>query len=146
MGYTHYFEQKKTVEQEKWNDYCEEVRFLLSNIVAMERIVLQPDVESDHEFYEINENFISFNGDGSMNLDHETFYINRKKDPSTFLFCKTNRKPYDLAVCGCLILAHKHLPGYFNISSDGGSADWEPALNYLEDVFGEKFEIPFKKN
>ena len=74
---------------------------------------------------------IVFNGDESVGLAHETFYVT----PETFEFefCKTARKPYDLMACAVLISMKKHLKG-FSYSSDGDLADWTPAQVFYKSV------------
>lgn len=68
------------------------------------------------------------NGDGS----YETFSVPRvfqRRDPPETAqegwllnFCKTNYRPYDLCVQGCLIVLSHHLGnGHFRVSSDGDS-------------------------
>ena len=59
--------------------------------------------------------YIAFNGNGEMNLDHETCYFG--KEPG-FEFCKTARKPYDYTVREVLKIAEEM--GMINdVESDG---------------------------
>lgn len=47
----------------------------------------------------ITDDAVVFNGDGSRDLDHETFYItNNENELNDWQFCKTAEKPYDYAV------------------------------------------------
>lgn len=75
----------------------------------------------------INSRQIRFNGAGEDS--HETFYISKSKPKSSTLsdgafgFCKTARKPYDVAVCLILMVIHKHAPDVLKISSDGSWND-----------------------
>ena len=48
-------------------------------------------------------NEIVFNGNPKNEQDHETFYINKQNVYDGFNFCKTARKPYDLAVLAFII-------------------------------------------
>jgi len=88
----------------------------------------------------INESQVWFNGDGKMNMDHETFSIRWYDDsnPNGFGFCKTNRKPYDLLVCVSL-LAFQHAfdnPDVFTFSSDGDNAEWQTAKDVFTSITG----------
>ena len=74
---------------------------------------------------------ISFNGDATLGLDHESFRVT--PNTSKFDFCKTARKPYDLMVCAVLISMKKHLVT-FSYSSDGNSDDWKPAKAFYKSV------------
>jgi len=55
-----------------------------------------------------------------------------------FEFTKTARKPYDSAVCACLIVLQYHLGVWFRVSSDGDDADegWTTARQFCERVLG----------
>lgn len=98
---------------------------------------------------EITPNRIWFNGDASQDLDHETFVISLFsmdtfqsfediREKGVFGFCKTARKPYDLLVCLSLMVAKHHLGADFKISSDGGYAEWKPAIELYEKLFSRK--------
>jgi hypothetical protein len=98
---------------------------------------------------EITPNRIWFNGDGSKDLDHETFVISLFtmdtfqsfediSEKGTFGFCKTARKPYDLLVCVSLMAFKHHLGADFKISSDGGLHEWQPAIDFYEKLFKRK--------
>ena len=96
-----------------------------------------------------NETEIWFNGDEKKGLDHETFGITWKGEGG-FDFCKTARKPYDLAVCFCLLSFHNHFPReIFQLSSDGGEEEWQKALDLYNEITDNPLEIvhcenPFK--
>jgi len=60
------------------------------------------------------EDRIRFNGKGEEG--HETFLFETGKNSNEF--CKTARKPYDLAVCEILLVLKAHLPN-FTMKSDG---------------------------
>jgi hypothetical protein len=66
----------------------------------------------------------------------EDFYIPRIddrtrpiRDPQgrTFAFCKTARKPYDLAVTCCLLLFKDAFDDVIDVKTDGQDHDWEAA-------------------
>ena len=61
---------------------------------------------------------VCFNGDASMDYDHETCYIALDTD-NDFDCCKTARKPYDVAVCLTLLCFKKTFGEDFSYSSDG---------------------------
>jgi len=84
---------------------------------------------------EITDEFIAFNGDGSARIDveiesvggrtfpystdlaHEDFFFENKKGGG---FCKTERKPYDMAVASVLWWAKKTAPKKIDVSTDDG--------------------------
>lgn len=83
------------------------------------------------------------NGDGS----YEPFHIERVFHPlypeqQAMLgwwssFCKTNYRPYDLCVQGCLIVLHHHFgTRLLRVSSDGASSDWNDARDACQRVMG----------
>ena len=62
---------------------------------------------------------IAFNGDRSLDHNHETFSIGKE---TGFNFCKTARKPYDYAVRKVLRYAEEH--GFVtDVSDDGENED-----------------------
>lgn len=83
------------------------------------------------------------NGDGS----YETFRVARicrlrsarqeARGKWSGDFCKTNHRPYDLCVQGCLIVLNHHLGSdRFRVSSDGKSRDWDEARNACQQILG----------
>lgn len=84
---------------------------------------------------ELSSEAVCFNGVKANS--HETFLIERVfSGPPTprhgyWTFTKTARKPYDLAVTACLILARHHFGVHFLVTSDGEDADWNAARALL---------------
>lgn len=83
------------------------------------------------------------NGDGS----YETFAVARVRQPRFprdtatggwwSSFCKTNYRPYDLCVQGCLIILSYRLGnGKFRVDSDGDSRAWNDARDACQHVLG----------
>jgi len=83
------------------------------------------------------EDAIRFNGAEPLNL--EAFDLSR--GPAEFEFCKTSRKPYDLVVCGVLLVAKAVQPS-LSIESDGGAVEWRPAYEWVRSVVGDEVDIP----
>lgn len=89
----------------------------------------------------INDKQIIFNGDGENGLDHETFYVTMDYDADDcrFSFCKTERKPYDTAVCLALLCLKYAFGDDFEFSSDGeneGNVDtWECGWKEAHKIF-----------
>ena len=81
---------------------------------------------------------VSFNGDASTGNDHESCIIELDGKES-FNFCKTARKPYDVAVCIALICFHHYFGDCFTYSSDGnieeGEEGWKLAKEITSDYF-----------
>ena len=105
----------------------------------------------------ITDTCIKFNGDAKYELDHETFCIDladftdpennwsRRENGDIWDFCKTARKPYDLAVCLALMAFKDVFGDDFEYSSDGvtregikdpesikywKSINWKPEIEY----------------
>ena len=113
---------------------------------------------------QVDNDVIRFNGwkdDG-----HETFMLTKEKpeqagvlfeqlvqSPSwnpaakeSFDFCKTARKPYDMAVMLVLLIAHDVAPKSIRISSDGDwDSEWVPARDAYTKLFGKEPACPFAK-
>ena len=137
MGYTHTFEMTKKPDQGQWASLMLDVQTLFNTLPdvqmlshlgfdAEDDIVLRGPLGDNKPICHSRK--ISFNGDASKGMAHETFTLLAKKMDD---FCKTDRKPYDFAVCAVLILAFTHLPDCVRILSDGDEEDWTPALSWV---------------
>ncbi len=51
-------------------------------------------------------------------------------------FCKTNFRPYDLAVMAFLIVAKHNLGGSLQVQTDGTQEHWADAFALCQDTFG----------
>lgn len=102
-----------------------------------------PEVTPDH---------IRFNG--WKDEGHETFLVTRERpdppswDPASkesFDFCKTARKPYDLAVCLVLLSMSRHAPRSVRVGSDGDwEMEWTEARRVYKEMFGVEPKLLFK--
>lgn len=141
MGYTHYFAQKKEFSGTEWNDIVQKTK-LIYQLCEGSMIKLQYECDIPKKPV-ANREMIRFNGKDREG--YETFIITKKLNPQ-FNFCKTAYKPYDLAVCLVLLVAHKVAPGTLDIGSDGDwDKDWKGAKNAYLLLFGEAPECPFAK-
>jgi hypothetical protein len=81
---------------------------------------------------------IAFNG--VPDDDYESFCMPKYRDGDCFNFCKTARKPYDLAVCLALLRMAAIVPG-FSFDSDGSLSrepEWRKAKTAYAKIFGAK--------
>jgi hypothetical protein len=162
MGYTHYWEIKKTAPKKVWGKIIVDFKKLMDNMPETtntaggfsekDPLFLGGCRYTQHPI--VDDVQVFFNGsavpsekrkkdrnnwtDGDNDkLSHEVFYIYRiKKDNANFNCCKTARKPYDLMVCAFLILAEYHAPKYYNFSSDGDYDEWYPAITFVSKFLG----------
>jgi hypothetical protein len=170
MGYTHYFDIKKQPTQKQFNKIVEDVRviekfFNENNILSKnagghfnEDFVKLFGGDGNHKgvHYVVDEqngekNYTAFylNGDGTFDkgLSHEGFalFLDINCDEAMWSFCKTARKPYDLAVTLILLCAKYHLKGGIKITTDGGNDEWAHSFELFEDLFeGRKFMFEFE--
>lgn len=108
---------------------------------------------------ELNERYITFNGVGDEAC--ETFEIDSlpptpPTDPEdrwsahayeqyrnqgyVWTFCKTQARPYDLAVTAVLLRCYQLCPDAFVLSSDGDwTSDWVPARDLVIELFGKLY-------
>lgn len=95
---------------------------------------------------------VQFNGIGAEG--HETFFVTRIRTErmeweldrdEVFAFCKTARKPYDMAAMLCLLVMARHSDS-IRLESDGDwSAEWAPARDMFKKLFEVEAQCPFKK-
>jgi len=113
MGYTHYWKMDKPMkglmplQKELVLEVLKENKKFLFGPMGTGKPIFTDDM-------------ISLNGNAKTDEDHETFEVNFRQS-SEFEFCKTARKPYDLAVCKLLCVFS--LSEGFNFSSDGTERD-----------------------
>lgn len=117
MGYTNYWTQYKPFTKKEWDAIKKEYDYIKENF---NDVIIKDESENADE--------IIFNGLKENENDHETFYISRlfrkswySGDNVKFNFCKTARKPYDLAVWHMLTFIKIVAPNSIDISRDGWS-------------------------
>lgn len=147
MGYTHYWSYLP--ESEQWQAafprLLADTRVILDHVTA--HGIAIADAYGDGEPL-LSADEIAFNG--AEPEEYESFILGTRQDPDTrhrtwrgerftWTFCKTARRPYDLAVTATLLRARQLAPWHFAIGSDGyWDSDWKPA----RDLVGQLFE-PF---
>jgi hypothetical protein len=101
MGFTRYWEFNG-LNEEKFIDFSSICQILIDNMnIPLEDVT-------------VNNRKVRFNG---VDDDaHETFSFNL--DNTGFNFCKTNIKPYDEVVCGCLYVAKLIFGDSISINQD----------------------------
>jgi hypothetical protein len=156
MGYTHYFKMKKKPTKKAWNQAVADCKKLIENLPLHTETANNCSADDElhlngcfrYEKPVLNEDIIHFNGgngservidkDGDWedsiknDLGHETFHVDASgKELSGY--CKTSRKPYDLAVAACLIVLSKNIKG-FSFETDGKLDDWKQAIELVQSV------------
>jgi hypothetical protein len=130
MGYSHRYRGSLTQKQfEDWSIQCKK----LCKAVAKTDIKIGGgDGESNRP--EFSKEFVWFNGVGED--AYEGFSLEVSQAFVFDEFCKTDRKPYDLLVCACLIALKFTNPDHIEIVTDGDSEDWAEAIALYQQVTG----------
>ena len=151
MGYTHYFYRTPELDKSKFKAAVSDIRkvvALLPSVNPQEAQMCYPNGDDtdvklagwDGEVGtkpKFTDELVSFNGVGAD--AHETFLIAQtfeapdyRPDPDEeglhFAFCKTARKPYDIAVTASLAVLKHHLGDAIRVSSDGDFDEWADGL------------------
>ena len=134
MGYTHYWTQTRDFTRTEWAQIREDFEALLKDVQHVQGIPLANGNGDLGTSPEVTDQKIWFNGAGDDS--HETFCLNRVRPPRESWqssrggdFCKTARKPYDLAVTAALCyLASVTDPISHIVSSDGHGRDFLDGL------------------
>tara|TARA_B100001093_G_scaffold85429_1_gene77120 strand:+ start:677 stop:1006 length:330 start_codon:yes stop_codon:yes gene_type:complete len=108
MGYTNYWTHTNDFTDKEWLKVLEEFDYILD---ILENTVIETE-------YIDRDKCIAFNGIEKEDLDHESFVINKYKKDNELTFCKTVRKPYDIAVWHMLYFIHKETNAFSEISRD----------------------------
>lgn len=152
MGYTHYIYRSKAFTVKQWEKVSLEA-FQILDYCKGRRIVLAREYDSPTAGNpEVTPDHIRFNGWKSEG--HETFLVTRERperqswqseSEDSFDFCKTARKPYDLAVCLVLLSVKRHAPKSVRIGSDGEwDGEWTEARKIYRDLFGVEVDCPWE--
>ncbi len=162
MGYSHYWYRKNDFTQEQWEKICVETLDIIVKHCDRKRITLAWDYDAPAELQptlfggekwgpkipQVDNDTIRFNG--WKEKGHETFMVEREvpggnvESGEHFDFCKTARKPYDLAVCLVLLSMKRHAPDSVRIASDGGwDHEWVAAREVYKKLFDVEAECPF---
>ena len=145
MGYTHSWTRATTFPGEAWVMAAAECRRVIGHLMATGlKLQFESDDLAPPEF---GKNLIRFNGVGEEG--HETFLVERHYKPLAWekerykrgpwgTFCKTARKPYDVAVCACLIVLNRHFGKRFTVGSDGDDFEegWPLAREACQKILG----------
>lgn len=156
MGYKHYWYRPKIISPEKYAVLYNDMLKVLDSLPAVYpgayyrgTPILLKGWDGELPF-EPDPTDFGFSGDADTGMSHETFRFDREIHETRWavskvtggkpLFresCETGRKPYDLAVCACLLVAKHHLPEMV-IESDGemDKQSWPHAFDLVENVLG----------
>lgn len=126
MGYTHYWRANREFTDKEWHRICQDFRYCLAGMPNGIRI---DDQEGGPAI--VDGEKIWFNGAGDEGC--ETFALLRA--PRDFQFCKTRRKPYDLMVQACLLIARHHSTA-ITVTSDGDNDEWAAARGFVKMACG----------
>ena len=158
MGYTHYYGFTKYANQKRINElFPTAVELFKDGLALLPKrlsrygrrsylVLCGWDGEAKSKPV-INNNEIRFNGKGDY--AHETFLLDHNTRSE---FCKTARKPYDLAVCMCLLCFKEVFGDDFRYSSDGYCPEddsvkegrekleyeWAKAVKYFDELMAER--------
>lgn len=133
MGYTHYWIRPPRLPTPPFGQAVADCRRLLPKL----NIPLAGGDGSGRPLF--RSDAVVFNGVGAAS--YETFDLRlEESDPGdgqpVFSFCKTEHRPYDLAVQVSLIVFKHHLGPQFRVSSDSQEAAWDMARRLCQQHLG----------
>lgn len=121
MGYTHYF-GPTDFKPERFALLTKAAKRVIKIVEEEMKVPLAYDLDEADRPPVCEGDTIRFNG---IDADgYETFVL---RAIGKWSFCKTARKPYDVATVAILCLA-KHYNKNLDIGSDGDGSDWEKGL------------------
>lgn len=144
MGYTHYFSSARDLTDAEWAEMERAANKIISHAIGMKvpygkdtvPVVLVNGHGDAASKPVVGEGVIEFNGVGPDH-DHETFCV---KQEAFNDFCKTARKPYDIAAVA--ILAYGAAKFGFEVGSDGDVLDWGAGTALACTATGEPIPNP----
>lgn len=145
MGYTHYWTMTRDLTVDEWTEVQQDIGDILTYIENVSGVPLGNGEGKRRSRPTMDAAGFMFNGIGDD--AHETFGITRKRikqwEGGTLGgdFCKTARKPYDIAVTACLCYLDSCLePRGFDVSSDGHGR------NFMDGLEAARQALPRKAN
>ena len=161
MGYTHYwyFPSAYEVNTNTWKKIVEDFNKILDVKQRLNVPVKNILEQKSGQKLAITDDMIWFNGREENDQGHETFHLERKSTKESyrtmplrssetgeimegsdveecFTFCKTARKPHDIVVCCCLLIAKHYLGDLIKVASDGDWTEWEAAIKMCQKHLG----------
>ncbi|GGI98142.1 hypothetical protein [Paenibacillus hunanensis] len=139
MGYTHYWYRPKEIEPITFVKIKMDFERVLP---ALTEAGIKLGNGYGLGFPIMNGEMILFNGPGSQGYEGMNFprilTLHPDDQPNEqghhFEFCKTDQRPYDLAVTAFLLIAKHHLQDDLIIRSDKGHSNWEAAQKLCEPI------------
>lgn len=135
MGYTHYYQLHHIANNPKkikaFAKASEDIEQMSHALTKETGIIIRDGMGENSPIF--TNLLIHFNGNAKNDLDHEDFIANI--DDNSWMFTKTNRKPYDVLVCCALLSLHAHLDTDFTFSSDGSiesDDSWKDAYDFYQ--------------
>ena len=125
MGYTHYYEQKRSFTDAEWSIIVKGWKLISKEAkiyVDDQSELAGPRLK---QYFDIN----GFGDDG-----HENFVLEKEKGfhDIQFSFVKTARKKYDRYVVALLLLINNVAPNAFAVKSDGYLDEWFDGMDILK--------------
>ncbi len=143
IGYTHHWHRETELNKAKFSKASKDCKKICKSLSKNGlSLVFEDDSPKEPIF---TDSLVRFNGVEDEGC--ETFYIQREftsQNPQfdrkgrAYAYCKTSEKPYDIAVCACLIIFRHWFPD-MKVSSEGNISDWEPAIKAVRSVFGKDY-------
>lgn len=120
MGFTRYWDFDR-LDSEKFKDFSSICQIIIDDMsIPLDDVI-------------VSETQVRFNG---VDDDaHETFNFSVNKEG--FNFCKTNTKPYDDVVCGCLYVAGFIFGNDIRINQDCDPSDDEDIIKQVKSILRE---------
>jgi hypothetical protein len=146
VGYSHSWRRPKKFPTRKFLRAKDDCRKVCKYLMGHRELVLCEEYDKPMKPPVFDRYEICFNGPGDPTQGgdgYETFSLSQENDDGWF--CKTNHKPYDLAVCCCLIVFAEHFKNKFVVTSDGDDDEenWPLAREICQEVlgYGKNFEL-----
>ncbi|MDP2949233.1 MAG: hypothetical protein Q8P22_06820 [Chloroflexota bacterium] len=147
MGYTHYWSHDEELDHPALSRALADVGKVVRAVQDRGIVLRGPGGTGEPDLTGFG---VAFNGDAAQGEDYESFSFPNQGEIAPeagqfWAFCKTARRPYDLAVCAVLLVFKHHLGGQMRVSSDGGREEdeWLPAEALVKEVLG--YEVIYKR-
>jgi len=152
MGYTHHWTQTRDFDADEFATIMIDILAILADAEQRYEIAICDGAATPHSRPEVTADRLAFNGTDIDDRGHETFELvrvrvleaHRRAEQLGWGFCKTARKPYDVAVTAVLCYLASIVESHA-VSSDGCGRDFLAGLALARQAlprYANRLDIP----
>jgi hypothetical protein len=144
MGYTHYFTFKRDASMNAAEAEAAH-QVAIKECTKVLRTLKREGVSLSGYSANSKKQYGGLKVNGTKDDAHEDFVIREHFSQNVdegFGFCKTARKPYDIAIVACLAILKYRLGACIEVGSDGNASNWIEGVETAARILKRKIKNP----